>query len=74
MMNLPARGGSHVGWARVGLPLLVLCASLLFDGKDKRPIRRAYVLNAQTVLVLIDPAAGTAVNAPLANKTAQDDR
>lgn len=55
---------------RVALPLLVLCASLVLDGKHKKPILPAYVLNAQTVLVLIDPAAGTPVNAPLANKTA----
>src|SRR5262249_470828 len=59
--------------AGVALHLLVLCPSLVLDGKDKKPILPAYVLNAQTVLVLIDPAAGTPVNAPLANKTAQDD-
>jgi hypothetical protein len=59
--------------AGVVLPLLVLCSTLVQDGKDKKPILPAYVLNAQTVLVLIDPAAGTPVSAPLANKTAQDD-
>jgi hypothetical protein len=58
---------------RVALPLLVLCASLALDGKDKKPILPVYVLNAQTVLVLVDPQAGTPMNAPLANKTAQDD-
>jgi len=58
---------------RVVLPLLVLCASLALDGKDKKSILPTYVLNAQTVLVLIDPEAGTPMNAPLANKTAQDD-
>lgn len=55
------------------LPLLVLCASLVLVGKDKKPILPTYVINAQTVLVLIDPDAGTPMNAPLANKTAQDD-
>src|SRR5262245_37543413 len=55
------------------LPLLVLCASLVLVGKDKEPILPTYVINAQTVLVLIDPDAGTPMNAPLANKTAQDD-
>jgi hypothetical protein len=58
---------------RVVLPVLVLCASLALDGKDKKSILPTYVLNAQTVLVLIDPEAGTPMNAPLANKTAQDD-
>ena len=58
---------------RAVLPLLILCASLVLDGKDKKPILPTYVLNAQTVLVLIDPAAGTPVSAPLANKTAQGD-
>src|SRR5215467_2037026 len=57
---------------RVVLPLVVLCTSLALDGKDKQ-LLPAYVLSAQTVLVLIDPDAGTPMNAPLANKTAQDD-
>lgn len=57
----------------VVLPLLMFCAALVPAGKDKKAVLPAYVLNAQTVLVLIDPAAGTPANAPLANKTAQDD-
>ena len=58
---------------RAVLPLLVLSASLALDGKDKKPILPTYVIKAQTVLVLIDPDVGTPMNAPLANKTAQED-
>jgi hypothetical protein len=58
---------------RVILPLFVLSASLVFAGNDKKPILPAYVVNARTALVLIDPDAGTSMSAPLANKKAQDD-
>jgi len=58
---------------RVMLPLFVLAASLGFAGNNKKPILPAYVLEARTVLVLIDPDAGTSMSAPLANKKAQDD-
>jgi hypothetical protein len=58
---------------RLILPLLVLCASLTLTGNDKKPVLPAYVLNARTVLVLIDPDAGTSMTSPLANKKAQDD-
>jgi hypothetical protein len=58
---------------RLILPLLVLCASLTLTGNDKKTVLPAYVLNARTVLVLIDPDAGTSMTSPLANKKAQDD-
>src|SRR5215510_10569787 len=58
---------------RVILPLSVLSASLVFAGNNRKPILPAYVVNARTVLVLIDPDAGTSMSAPLANKKAQDD-
>jgi hypothetical protein len=56
------------------LPLLVLLsASLtLADGK-KKVLLPAYVLQARTVYVLIDPMAGTSMTSPLANKTALED-
>lgn len=56
------------------LPLLVLLsASLsLADGK-KKVLLPAYVLQARTVYVLIDPTAGTSITSPRANKTAQED-
>jgi hypothetical protein len=58
---------------RVILFLLVWATSLAFAGNNKKPVLPAYVLNAQTVLVLIDPQAGTSMTSPLANKTAQED-
>jgi hypothetical protein len=56
------------------LPLLfsvIVC--LAIAGPKKKSSLPAPVLNARTILVLIDPQAGTSVEAPLANKTAQED-
>jgi hypothetical protein len=58
---------------RVILPLLVLSALVSFAGNNKKSLLPAYVVNARTALVLIDPDAGTSMSAPLANKKAQDD-
>jgi len=58
---------------RVILPLLVLSGSLAFAGNNKKTVLPAYVVNARTALVLIDPDAGTSMSAPQANKKAQDD-
>jgi hypothetical protein len=56
------------------LPLLILLfASLALAGGKKKVLLPAYVLNARTVCVLVDPTAGTSMNTPLANKTAQED-
>lgn len=52
--------------------LAILC-SLTSAAKDKKKIILPNdVLQAQTVLVVIDPDAGTSVEDPLANRTARD--
>ena len=48
----------------------LLCCCLSVAKKNLLP---AYVVQARTVLVLIDPNAGTSAESPLANKRAQDD-
>jgi hypothetical protein len=58
---------------RVLLSLALLFACLAVAKDKKKSTLPDYVLNAQTYFVLIDPDAGTPVNAPLANRTAQDD-
>ena len=53
--------------------LLLICG-LVAAGKDKKKIILPKdVLEARTVLVVIDPDAGIAVEAPNANRTAQED-
>jgi hypothetical protein len=58
---------------RVTVLLILLFASLAGAGNKKKIVLPAYVLKARTVLVLIDPDAGINPEAPLANKTAQED-
>ena len=58
---------------RVSLVLVLVFASLVVAGNKKKIVLPAYVLKARTVVVLIDPNAGISPEAPLANKTAQDD-
>ena len=58
---------------RVLLAIVLISTSLAFAGNKKKPSLPAYVLKARTVLVLIDPNAGTPMTSPLANKTAQED-
>src|SRR5690348_8928983 len=53
------------------LPLVFV--SLPASGNKKKVVLPPYVLNARTVVVLIDPDSGTSMDAPLANKTAQED-
>jgi hypothetical protein len=56
---------------RIGIALCVL----LFSGiayAGKKMLLPAYVVQARTARVLIDPNAGTSVEDPLANRTAQD--
>jgi len=53
--------------------LILLFASLALAGGKKKVLLPTYVLNARSVVVLIDPTAGTSMSAPLANKTAQED-
>jgi len=54
----------------LALILLFACTAVANKKKSSLP---DFVLEAHTYFVLIDPEAGTQVNAPLANKTAQDD-
>ena len=51
---------------------LLLLPSLVNAGKKKKQALPDYVLNAQTVLVVIHPDAGEPVTNPTANQTAQD--
>jgi hypothetical protein len=56
--------------------LLLLISVIALPGNSKEKTKTTlpdFVLNAKTVRVLVDPEAGTAVNAPMANKTAQED-
>jgi hypothetical protein len=57
---------------RTVIVLLSLSAGMLYAGSKKSTLP-AYVLNAKTVLVLIDPEAQTSMTSPLANKKAQED-
>jgi len=58
---------------RVLFLMIILVASLATAGDKKKVLLPAYVLQAKTVLVIIDPDAGISMTAPQANKTAQDD-
>ena len=58
---------------RVTVLLTLLLVSLTVAGNKKKVVLPAYVLRARTVVVLIDPDAGINPEAPLANKTAQED-
>ena len=53
--------------------LAISAAALSFANEKKKPVLPATILYAQTVAVIIDPDAGVSADAPLANKTAQDD-
>jgi hypothetical protein len=57
---------------RISIILLSLSAGMLYAGGKKSTLP-TYILNARTVLVLIDPDAQTSMTSPLANKQAQDD-
>lgn len=60
---------------RMRTALLVLLLSVISFSvvAKKKPQVPAYILNAQTVCVLIDPDAGTSLSDPFGNKTAQDE-
>ena len=58
---------------RVLVLVVLLFTSLAIAGNKKKILLPDYVLKAHTVLVIIDPEAGTSVTSPHANKTAQDD-
>lgn len=67
------------GMGRAGVALGVAAGCVLgicmtVAGKDKKKSTLpGYVLEAQTVLVMIDPDAGTAMNDPQGNRTARED-
>ncbi len=50
-----------------------LACCLAAAGKEKKVLLPDDVLMAQTVLVVVDPDAGTAIDSPMANRTAQED-
>ena len=55
-------------------PLALMMCCVVAAGKDKKKILLpADVLQARTVLVVIDPDAGISPTAPYANRTAQED-
>jgi hypothetical protein len=57
----------------LALALLVMCC-LVAKGKDKKKILLPDdILQARTVLVVVDPEAGVAIDDPLANRKAQED-
>jgi hypothetical protein len=58
---------------RVVAAVLLLCACLAVAKDKKKFTLPDFVLNAQTVAVLVDPDAAIPVNDPGGNKTAQDD-
>jgi hypothetical protein len=53
--------------------LLVICCSLAAAKNKKKVILADDILEARTVLVVIDPDAGVSVDAPGANRTARQD-
>ena len=55
------------------LTVMLVVAILAFGNDKKKPVLPVAVVNARTVVVLIDPDAGVSPPAPLANKTAQED-
>jgi hypothetical protein len=57
-------------FALLGLACLVLTPAL---AKSNKPILPSYILEAHTVTVMIDPAAGISLEDPNANQTAQRD-
>ena len=53
--------------------LLLTATVVSFANEKKKPTLPAIILNARTVAVIIDPAAGVSTDAPLANKIALED-
>jgi hypothetical protein len=53
--------------------LLLICCLVAFGKDKKKIILPKDVLEARTVLVVVDPDAGITVEAPNANRTAQED-
>jgi hypothetical protein len=58
---------------RVLLSLVLLFTCVAIADKKKKDTLSPEILNAQTVMVLVDPDAGMSTSAPLGNRTAQED-
>jgi hypothetical protein len=58
---------------RLLLSLMLLFTCVAIADKKKKDTLPAEILNAETVMVLVDPNAGMSTSAPLANRTAQED-
>jgi hypothetical protein len=58
---------------RVLFSLVLLFTCFAAADTKKKETLPAVVLNAQTVVVLVDPGAGMSTSEPLANRTAQED-
>jgi hypothetical protein len=59
---------------RVVVVALLLCLAGLTVAKEKnKPALPAYVLDAKTIMVMIDPEAGISMSDPGGNRTAQSD-
>jgi hypothetical protein len=57
----------------LSLSLLLVCCLVAAGKNKKKVLLPADVLEAKSVLVVIDPDAGVAVDAPMANRNAQQD-
>lgn len=57
----------------LALTALLACCLVASAKSKKKVLLPDEVLRAETVLVVVDPAAGTDIGAPLANRTAQED-
>lgn len=57
----------------VSLVLVLCCAIATAKGKKKKILLPADILQARTVLVVVDPDAGMSPEAPYANRKAQED-
>jgi hypothetical protein len=62
-----------IGRRNLAVSLLLLCCLGAAAKNKRKVILPADVLQAETVLVVIDPDAGMAVDAPLANRNARND-
>jgi hypothetical protein len=66
--------GNEAEMLKRGFALFAVSLLVTFGfAKDKKPALPAYVLNAKTVAVVIDPGAGISVDDPRANEDAQKD-
>src|SRR5580698_5841213 len=61
-------------YLQIAAAVLIVTPLALAGGRNKdKPILPAYILNARTVAVVIDPDAGESLDNPRANQIAQKD-